>query len=202
MPTTVVDKSLDSDRDLIESALAGNQRGYERLMQRYQHRLFGSIRSDVGCPFLAEDIVQDAFVRAFVHLGSFKHQSNFYSWLYRIALNTRWNHLRKHKRVLPLESVDSSSDTQTKSHESPPSQLERAEARDEVRRALDRLPEHHKAVLILREFEGCDYAAIAKILSVNLGTVRSRLARARANLRQELSGYDKGIGLNRFSHLS
>lgn len=190
MSPTLTDESSIPDSELIQAALVGEQWGFEELTRRYQDRLFSSIRHEVGCPVLAEDIVQDAFVRAFTHLGSFRSQSNFYTWLYRIALNARRSYFRKTHRALPLDIVgDGSEQMWSEMRESPSNCAERVEERRQVREALTRLDENHRTILILREFEGFDYQTIADVLQVKVGTVRSRLSRARAQLKRELAGY-------------
>ena len=173
--------------------LRGDQRGYEQLTRRYQDRLFTSVLHDAGCPVLAEEIVQDAFVRAFLHLGNFRKESNFYTWLYRIALNVRSNYFRRRNRMLPLEALGQESDQISTAHrDSPPRSLERDEEQHQVREALKRLEEHHRTVLVLREFDGFDYQTIADLLDVKVGTVRSRLSRAREQMKRELTTYVAG----------
>lgn len=179
-----------SDPDLIRSALRGEQGGYEGLTRRYQDRLFASMRGDVGCSTMAEDIVQEAFVRAFVHLDTFRGHSNFYTWLYRIALNSRRSYLRKNRVTVPLDSVaEVECQIDACSPDAPTRRIERNEEKTQVREALSRLDEPYRQILILREFEGFDYQTIADVLQVKMGTVRSRLARARARLKKELTSY-------------
>ena len=179
-----------SDEDLIRQALTGNQIGFEELTHRYQERLFASIRRDVGCPILAEDIVQDAFVRAFTALASFRGGSAFYTWLYRIAMNSRRTYLRKSQATVTLQhDLDCQCQLHPHTPDSPTDRIERDETRVQVRQALSRLDENHRRILILREFDGYDYQKIAEVLRVNMGTVRSRLARARSRLKKELTPY-------------
>jgi RNA polymerase sigma-70 factor (ECF subfamily) len=179
-----------SDRDLIDAARRGEQFGFEQLVERYQNRLFVAMRNDVGCSILAEDIVQEAFVRAFRFLDSFRCHSNFYTWLYRIALNSRRDYTRNRGRMVSLETVsESSRQVLFELDDAPDNCIERTEEQQQVRDALARLAEHHRRILILREFEGFDYQSIADLLHLNLGTVRSRLARARTQLRKELTAY-------------
>ena len=190
MQSTATTDTTASDRDLIDAARRGQQFGFEQLMERYQNRLLTSIRNDVGCPILAEDIVQEAFVRAFRFLDSFKYHSNFYTWLYRIALNSRRDYIRNRGRTVSLEAVgESSRQVSSELDDTPDNCIERTEEQQQVREALGRLAAHHRRILILREFEGFDYQSIADLMHLNKGTVRSRLARARAQLRKELSAY-------------
>ncbi len=95
-----------SDRDLIKAAQSGDRSGFEQLVHRYQNRLFVSIRTSVQCPILAEDIVQEAFLKAFQHLDSFKLQSEFYTWLFRIALNSKFEYFRRAKKTFSIDSVE------------------------------------------------------------------------------------------------
>jgi RNA polymerase sigma-70 factor (ECF subfamily) len=191
-PTTI-DETVDSDRDLIDSALSGDQRGYEQLLRRYQDRLYTAMWGNVGCPVLAEDIVQEAFVRAFLHLDSFRSESNFYTWLYRIALNSRRKYFRNKVRTIPLDLFDENAQRAgSEKRDSPSALIERREDREEVLEALNRLDEGHRTILVLREFDGFDYQTIAEVLNVKMGTVRSRLSRAREQLRRELSIYQTG----------
>lgn len=181
--TTVV-----SDNQLIDLAKSGDETGYEQLIQRYQDRLFRAIRNDVGCPHAAEDIVQEAFVKAFLRLDSFHRHSKFYTWLYRIAINLRITHYRKNARpVYSLESVDESRLSRRVDPGGSPVDIAlRLESREQVRNALTRLAEQHRRILVLRDYEQFDYQTISEILNVRLGTVRSRLHRARSALKNEL----------------
>jgi RNA polymerase sigma-70 factor (ECF subfamily) len=177
-----------SDNDLIKLAKAGDESGFEQLILRYQDRLFRAIANDVGCQFTAEDIVQEAFVKAFLRLDSFQQQSKFYTWLYRIAINLRITHYRKNSRpVFSLETVDQSRITQRSDPDGSPDDIAvRSEAREQVRAALNKLADQHRRILILRDYEQFDYQTISEILEIQLGTVRSRLHRARSALRNEL----------------
>ena len=194
MRTTVClnaeESSLISDDQLIESARMGDQRGFEQLVQRYQDRLFRSMLSNVGCHHFAEEIVQEAFVQAFRFLDSFRQRSNFYTWLYRIALNSRRNYLRKNRVAVRLDAIgEPPPQMWTRSIDSPSGRAERSEDCSHVREALARLKERHRTILVLREFDGLEYQQIADITNLNIGTVRSRLSRARACLRDELAAY-------------
>ncbi|MGI9471364.1 MAG: RNA polymerase sigma factor [Rubripirellula sp.] len=179
-----------SDAHLINAALLGEQSAFTSLVERYKERLFTAIRSDVGCSEIAEDIVQDAFIRAFMKLDTFRSESGFYTWLYRIALNSRRYYVRNRHRSMPLEDASEHCVQSWLEPESGPSELiERREECVAVRCALNRLDDHHRDILLLREFEGFDYRHIADALHLTMGTVRSRLSRARAQLRKELTGY-------------
>lgn len=179
-----------ADGELVRVTVSGDHRGYELLTRRYQNRLFKPIMRQVGCVVAAEEIVQDAFVRAFLSLGSFEKKSSFYTWLYRIALNSSRTDFRRRQKMRPLESMGQEFDHLISDRQALPAEsVERAEERTKVREAMQRLDESFRTILILREFEGFDYQAIAEVLDIKVGTVRSRLSRARQQLRRELSLY-------------
>ena len=198
MQSTATDSRNDAemaDGELVRITVGGDHHGYELLTLRYQNRLFKSILRQVGCVVAAEEIVQDAFVRAFLALDSFQKKSNFYTWLYRIALNSSRSDFRRNQKMRPFESIGQNFDQLTMDQQILPSDsVERDEERKHVREAMQRLDESYRTILILREFEGFDYQAIADVLDIKVGTVRSRLSRARQQLRDELRGYldDKG----------
>ncbi len=191
--TDACDQRDIPDCDLIASALSGNELGFAEILARYQSRLFCAMLNRVGCPIKAEDIVQEAFAKAFLHLTSFRSNSSFYTWIYRIALNSRRGNLGTSMKTV---SLDSNSvllqSVETDQCESPAVVAQRSEDRNQVRAAMARLNVPHQTILIMREFDGLDYQSIARILKVGLGTVRSRLSRARAELRRELEPYQSG----------
>ncbi len=194
MHLNIVEHSADhsslSDAQLIEAALAGVEDAYSEIMRRHKDRLVTSIRGDVNCSESAEDIVQDAFVRAFSKLHLFRCESSLYTWLYRIALNSRRYYMRNRHRTMQLDAaLDRPDFSWVAPQTTPEDVVEGREEREQVRAALARLEAHHRTILMLREFEGCDYQAISEALDVTLGTVRSRLSRARAQLRKELDAY-------------
>ena len=184
------DNAEMADGELVRVTVGGDHYGYEVLTRRYQNRLFKSILRQVGCVVAAEEIVQDAFVRAFLALDSFQKKSNFYTWLYRIALNASRSDFRRNQKMRPLESIGKNFDQLTMDHQVLPSEsIERDEERRHVREAMQRLDESYRTILILREFEGFDYQGIADVLDIKVGTVRSRLSRARQQLRDELRAF-------------
>jgi RNA polymerase sigma-70 factor (ECF subfamily) len=135
----------------------------------------------------ARDIVQDAFVQAFVKLDTFQRSSTFYTWLYRIAFNVAAS-LRRRRR--PTASVEHARETSglepMQPGDGPTETAQRKERRRQVRQAIAELSEDHRSVLVLREIDGCCYETIAEVLDLPIGTVRSRLHRARLQLREQL----------------
>ena len=178
---------MSDDTQLIEATLRGESSAFGELVRKYQDRLYNTLVHLTGSPEDASDLAQEAFVQAFVKLDTFRRSSTFYTWLYRIALNKT---ARSYRRKRPTASLDcvrvATGREPVASNPGPGEQLEQEERRDQVRQALARLNEEHRTILILREIEGCDYETIAGILDVPLGTVRSRLYRARIQMHDEL----------------
>src|SRR5438067_13060647 len=152
-------------------------------MRRYQDRLYNTVYRLVDHAEDAHDVVQDAFLNAYQSLDSFKGDSRFFTWLYRIAVNTAISHKRKQRIVLSInagrngepliEPLDDSAATQ------PGHALETREQERRIQKALNQLSPEHRTVLILKDMEGQKYETMAEILQVPIGTVRSRLHRAR-----------------------
>jgi RNA polymerase sigma-70 factor (ECF subfamily) len=179
--------AADRDEDvLIDRTLAGETDAFGELVLRYQDRLYGTLVHVGGCPDEAREITQEAFVQAFVKLAGFQRTAAFYTWLFRIAFNLRIGRRRRERRHRAWQEearLRAQADGQV---DDPSLPLESAECVVRVRAAIDDLADDHREVLILREMEGCCYEEIADILDVPLGTVRSRLHRARAHLRDKL----------------
>ena len=178
---------MREDGALIEATLGGDPEAFGELVRKYQDRLYNMMVHMVVCREEAEDVVQDTFVQAFRKLSSFKGNSAFYTWLYRIAFNLSISRRRKKK---PGASLDQRRDDQglepVDASESQAARLEREERSGQIHAALAELSEEHRAILVLREMEDCDYETIAEMLDLPIGTVRSRLHRARSQLRESL----------------
>ena len=178
---------MNDDAQLIQEALSGDSSAFGRLVSRYQDRLYHAITHLVGSAEDARDVVQDAFVQAFVKLETFRGASAFYTWLYRIAFNLAVSRRRRHRPTVSVETAREQTGREPQdAHMGPEANIEQQERVAQVRAALSRLSDEHRMVLVLREMEGCRYEAIAEILEVPVGTVRSRLFRARMQLRDEL----------------
>ena len=178
---------MNDDAQLIDDTLAGDRTAFGELVRRYQGRLFNTLMHVVGSREEAEDVSQEAFVQAFVKLDSFKGRSAFYTWLYRIAFNVSVSRRRRKRSEVSMDlHRERTGDEPEDVGEGPSEQLLRAEQVRLVRAAINVLNEEHRAILVLREMEGCDYETIADILDMPMGTVRSRLHRARLQLREQL----------------
>lgn len=185
----------DSEARLIRAATAGDPEAFGRLVQKHQDRLVNSLFHLVGNQAEAEDVAQEAFVLAFLKLSSFRGQSQFYTWLFRIARNLSISRFRRARKTASLDAAESGGGLQLLSDEAAPDQrLQSAEAGARVQAALARLSEEHRAILILRELDELDYDAIAEALDLPVGTVRSRLHRARLQLKAELEALETVTG--------
>jgi RNA polymerase sigma-70 factor (ECF subfamily) len=180
---------VSDDARLIEEALAGDSSSFGQLVGMYQDRLFNTMVHSIGSREEAEDVVQDAFVQAYLKLATFKGNSGFYTWLYRIAFNVRISRRRRKRPEVSIDAAREATGQDPAGFVDPPSEnLERAERVAQVQAALAQLSEEYRTVLVLREMEGCCYETISQLLDLPVGTVRSRLHRARSQLREVLRG--------------
>ena len=179
------------DQELIQTCLAGDTSAFGKLVLRYQDRLYGSILMMVSSPEDARDLTQEAFVHAFRRLDSFRGDSAFYTWLFRIAINATISFRRKMvrrktasietaKEAIGEEPCDQRDDT------APSSRIESAEQQAVVRAALAELSEDFRTALVLTEIEGMSYEDTAEAVGCPIGTIRSRIHRARNELREKL----------------
>lgn len=175
------------DDQLIDRSLGGDSTAYGDLVQRYQDRLRGSLIRVTGSAEEAEDVAQEAFVQAYLKLNTFQRTARFYTWLYRIGFNLAISKGRKWRPRLSLAVVEEAGGPEPSSTEdAPENPLAEDERRTLLHNAIDQLAEDHRRVLVLREFEDMDYQQISELLAIPIGTVRSRLFRARSQLRELL----------------
>jgi RNA polymerase sigma-70 factor (ECF subfamily) len=172
-----------TDTELIQATLRGEQAAYEQLVRKYQERLFKAVLPVARRRVDAEDLVQEAFLRAYMSLHAFEGRSSFYTWLYRIAINLALGRRRRAPPVVWLEEVSRSAGAEpADGSEWPGERLVREERLAEVRAAVANLEAGQRAAWVLRAVHGFDYRKIGSVLGVNIGTVRSRLHRARRHL--------------------
>ena len=175
----------DNDRELVRRFKKGDKAAFELLFTRDQHKVLGLIGRHLNDPDEVQDVAQEAFVRAFRALPRFRGESAFYTWLYRIALNTTRNYVATRSRRPPLTDIDVA-DAQfmdgvdsLRDEEDPLSKLSRDELSSEIGRAIEALPEDLRSAVTLRELDGLSYDQIAAVMQCPVGTVRSRIFRAR-----------------------
>ncbi len=178
------------DASLVQESLAGNQASFQLLVERYQSRLFALVRNYTRNQSDVEDLVQETFLKAYSRLGSFQHESSFYTWIYRIAVNTVLDSFKRKGRS-PVVSVEDPELTGGPTAPqprimAPDARLESEEIGAITRAVLDELPEIFRTVLVLREFDEMAYQDIADLLGISIGTVESRLFRARARFKEKL----------------
>ncbi len=187
-----VDLSAATDSALIESTLSGDHAAYAQLVSRYQDRLYASMLSIVQSAELAEEIVQAAFVQAYLKLASFRRQSAFSTWLFRIAYNKFLSMKRAARATTSLGRLeDGRQNASVDPSDSPEELCMRAEEVQTLRAALARLDSQSRTILVLREFNDLSYEEIGDVLKIKLGTVRSKLSRARCKLLHELNSCQK-----------
>jgi len=184
---------LDRVRLLIKRSQDGDTGAFEELVTLYQDRVYALSYRLTGNGADAQDLAQETFVKAFMGLGSFRNQADFGTWLHRITVNLWINARRRERPAVSLDAPVTTADGEVQrvvaaTAEDDPAELaERAEFRRTVRAALRELSREHRAVLVLREMQGLNYDEIARVLDCSLGTVKSRLNRARQALRDKLS---------------
>ena len=173
------------DLELVRRVQRGDSAAFDLLVRKYQHRVVALIGRYVHDWSEAQDVAQDTFLRAYRALGNFRGDAQFSTWLHRIAVNTAKNHLVAHKRRPPGEDIDIEDAEQFESalrlrdNDTPERELMRQEMEQTVMRAVEALPEELRAAITLREVEGLSYEEIAQQMQCPIGTVRSRIFRAR-----------------------
>ncbi|MCS7016642.1 MAG: sigma-70 family RNA polymerase sigma factor [Gemmatales bacterium] len=185
----------DDDRTLIARCLQGRVEAFGELVRRYQDRLYNAVYRFLGNAEDARDVVQEAFLSAFRSLRRFRGGSQFFTWLYRIAINHAVDCKRRSKPVRALSEADQDHPKPEPADPSvfanPDWQLQRLEEDERLQQALSQLSSEYRMVLILRDIDELSYEQIADILDIPLGTVRSRLHRARLELRRLLEQMEK-----------
>ncbi len=177
------------DGDVVASFLGGEERAFQELVSRYQTRLLNFIYRTIGDREKAEDLVQEVFIRVYRHIGRFDRSKKFSTWIYTIASNLAKNELRNRSRnplvlfqAIKKTSQEDDRPLQFEDSASRPDDLYRKRhLRELVEESVAKLPAHHREVFVLRELEGKSYEEIAEITATNLGTVKSRLNRARTS---------------------
>ena len=188
----------ESDVELVKAARDGDMRAYDQLVQRYQERIYATVYHMTSNHEDANDLAQETFIKAFSALKSFKGDSSFYTWVYRIAVNKTINFLkqRKNKTSLSLNDLDFNIENDPElvafvSENTPRRAIALAELQGKLNAALQKLSDVHRMVVTLHDVQGLSHEEIAEIMDCNVGTVRSRLFYARQQLQAYLSDYIK-----------
>ncbi|MBF0131920.1 MAG: sigma-70 family RNA polymerase sigma factor [Magnetococcales bacterium] len=185
----------EGDTILVQRTVRGDQKAFEILVRRYQTKIAAVIARDVRDPDKVRDLTQETFIKAYRALINFRGESAFYTWLYRIAANTAMNFLISRSRVptendVALDDVDQVA-PQLRHHETPEKLVLRDEMLNNLDRALNDLPDSMKSAIVMRDVDGYSYEEIAKALNCPIGTVRSRIYRARKEIMDNMQEYIK-----------
>lgn len=181
-----------NERALVELARAGDEAAFEKLVTLYERKVYATAFRYTANEHDAMDISQEVFIRVFRFIHTFNLESSFSTWIYRITVNVCKDYIRKRasRAELPLELTDEESGEYTveisDSTYDPVELYEQAELRQEIRRAIDDLPDNYKEIVLLRDIGGLSYDEISQTLDIEVGTVKSRLSRAREKLRNFL----------------
>jgi RNA polymerase sigma-70 factor, ECF subfamily len=181
------------DETLVLRVQRGDKSAFDLLVIKYQHKIVQLVNRYVKDPSEAQDVAQEAFIKAYRALGNFRGDSAFYTWLYRIAINTAKNYLVSRSRrssdyevdVQDAEAIENA--PQLQGMETPERLLLNEEIIDTIRTAIDKLPEEMRTAIMLREFDGMSYEEIAAAMDCPVGTVRSRIFRAREAIDSKLN---------------
>ncbi|WP_425501953.1 RNA polymerase sigma factor RpoE [Pseudoxanthomonas sangjuensis] len=180
------------DLELVKRVQRGDSAAFDLLVRKYQHRIVALVGRYVHDWSESQDVAQETFLRAYRALGSFRGDAQFYTWLHRIAVNTAKNHLVAHNRRPPTDDVDAADAEQfdagarLRDTDTPERELMRQELERTVMKAVDALPEELRTAITLREVDGLSYEEIAQKMDCPIGTVRSRIFRAREAIDAEL----------------
>lgn len=193
------DQAQDTDQQLVARVQRGDKAAFDVLVLKYQHKISAIVSRFVSDRDEVNDVVQEAFIKAYRALGNFRGDSQFYTWLYRIAVNTAKNYLVSRSRRPPGSDIDVdeaeqfSSTDKLSDVDTPENLVYRDELERAVNGAIKKLPEDLRTAVTLREFEGLSYDEIAAIMDCPVGTVRSRIFRAREAIDQEIQTLENSL---------
>jgi len=171
---------MDQDLICIEKFKSGDMEGFEMLVKKYQNMVINIVRSLTGNAHDAEDLAQEVFMKVYHNIGKFRGESKFSSWLYRVTVNSTYDHLRRSKqKISSLDEFDNFDIADTRENQD-------ILAKELVQQALTKVPYEYRSALVLKEIEGLSYQEIAESLKISIGTVESRIFRGRQILKEIL----------------
>jgi RNA polymerase sigma-70 factor (ECF subfamily) len=183
-----------TDQQLVERVQRGDKHAFDLLVLKYQHKIVGLVGRYLRDQSEVQDVAQEAFIKAYRALPRFRGDSQFYTWLYRIAINTAKNYLVSRSRRPPDTDIDvaegefQDNSAVLKDIENPENALVSEQLEAVIYQAIDDLPDELKVAVTLREFEGLSYEEIAEVMECPVGTVRSRIFRARESIEKKIAG--------------
>lgn len=181
-----------TDEELIEKIKKGDIDAYEKIVQKYQDKVFGLIYNIVKKQNDIEDLAQEVFIKVYKNLGKFKGDSSLYTWIYKITVNLCLDELKKKKNVIYLDEKievdDGEVNRELPSEDKLQEELyEEKELKEKMHNCINKLPEKQKIMIVLRDIKGLSYEEISKITDIKLGTVKSQINRARLKLKELLA---------------
>lgn len=183
----------NADHALVKKVQKGDKRAFDLLVLKYQHKILSIISRYIKDSAEVHDVAQEAFIKAYRAIGNFRGDSAFYTWIYRIAINTAKNHLVSRGRRPPSSDVEIedaeyySGGEQLKDLATPEGQMMKDQLESVVKKAITDLPEDLRTAVTLREMEGLSYEEIAEVMECPVGTVRSRIFRARESIEKQMA---------------
>ena len=188
----MVGQNNSVDKQLVERVRRGDKRAFDLLILKYQHKIISIVGRYLGDQNDVQDVSQETFIKAYRAIPNFRGESAFYTWLYRIAVNTAKNHLVSKSRRPPNIDVDiddgefQNNSAVLRDNESPQASLATRQMEQVIFRSIENLPSELRIAVTLREFDGLSYEEIAKIMNCPVGTVRSRIFRAREAIEKKI----------------
>ena len=192
MLSPMVGQNNSVDKQLVERVRRGDKRAFDLLILKYQHKIISIVGRYLGDQNDVQDVSQETFIKAYRAIPNFRGESAFYTWLYRIAVNTAKNHLVSKSRRPPNIDVDiddgefQNNSAVLRDNESPQASLATSQMEQVIFRSIENLPSELRIAVTLREFDGLSYEEIAKIMNCPVGTVRSRIFRAREAIEKKI----------------
>ena len=194
----MMSKKEPTDKQLVERVKRGDKRAFDLLILNYQHKIISLVGRYLRDQDEVQDVTQESFIKAYRALPNFRGDSAFYTWLYRIAINTAKNQLVSRSRRPPDTDIDADDGefqdnyAVLRDNESPEDVLAMGQMESVIYRAIGDLPEELKVAVTLREFEGLSYDEIAEVMECPVGTVRSRIFRAREAIEKKIAAIENG----------
>ena len=179
------------EKELIKAAKDGSIKAFEEIISLYEKKVFSTIYFMVKDENEVEDIAQEVFIKIYKNLKNFKEKSSLYTWIYRITINVCFDEIKKRKNVIYLdekiETEDGEIDRALKDKSKSPSEIvEENDLKNRLEKCIKKLPEDQRIMIVLRDIKGFTYMEIAEMLKLNLGTVKSKISRARTALKEIL----------------